>query len=776
VVDSATVKAIVYRARSWYRRSWREGIFLAAFVAAVAAVVLTLAAGATRTATAPDRYVDALPYRYDAQIDQESGAPQRDALAALPAASRVDMVTFVFGGLVRDGEESPIDTIVFAGEPGAFALGGLKGRLPNDDAPGEFVATQQFVDAAGITIGGRLTLLTISQQLSDRSGFDVDEPDGPTVPATLVGIVDPGSLALEDASSVAVFGSSLLEQGDIGVASGQAFVSLAPGATLTDLREQVEAIDDTDVFSVSPAQIVDPEVRVAVDAQTQGLTVLALIVAAAAIVVVTLMLSRQLRLVDEERSVLTATGFGHVQVSLDPVGRAVPVVLGGCVGAVGLAWAASGLFPVGFARKVEPGAGRRFDVLVHVGGALALAALVLALLWMLSLAQRSRAEDRQPGTVERLARAVPNAPLAMGLRVAFGRGRRTGSTTGSLVAVTLLASLVIAGLTFGASIARLLDEPARYGDNYDIGFGEGAETIPDPVRQQLETNPGIAGATLYGATIVTVGNRAIGIVGMEPVRGELVPAVIEGRLPSADDEVALGRHVARDLDVGVGDDIEVSVPSGVQQLHVTGIAIIPTIEESDQVGQVALLTADGLRRADPAETLSSALIKLAPDAPDDIAAQITGVPGQQAKRFDIPTGVQNLGRIRTTPFLVAAIVGALALLAIGQLVVVATRRRRRDFAVLRALGATPRWVGAAVHWHATVTAMLTVIIAIPVGMAAGRALFQPYAERIGARGDTAVPVLWIMGVGVVLIVAVNLVAAVPARGLRRPNPAVLSRE
>ena len=69
--------------------------------------------------------------------------------------------------------------------------------------------------------------------------------------------------------------------------------------------------------------------------------------------------------------------------------------------------------------------------------------------------------------------------------------------------------------------------------------------------------------------------------------------------------------------------------------------------------------------------------------------------------LDTPSEVVNLGRVRDVPFLVASIVGALAVLSLGHQMIVAVRRRRRDFAILRALGVAPRWLTSVVHWQAT---------------------------------------------------------------------------
>ena len=107
-----------YRARAWRRSHRLAAALLAVAVALTGGLVLALAAGAVRTASAPDRYTAAHPEQdFDLTIEQAAGAPRLDELRDLPALERVEMVTFVFGGLVADGGSEPLEAFVFAGSP-----------------------------------------------------------------------------------------------------------------------------------------------------------------------------------------------------------------------------------------------------------------------------------------------------------------------------------------------------------------------------------------------------------------------------------------------------------------------------------------------------------------------------------------------------------------------------------------------------------------------------------------------------------------------------------
>ena len=183
------------------------------------------------------------------------------------------MVTFVFGGLVADGGTAPLDAFVFAGS--TTAIGGEIRDGVEPSEPGEFAATPAFVEMTGAALGDRFTLLTISGEQAAELGFDVPEPDGPVLPATLVGIVEPFATELADATPVTVFPAALLDEGDIGVAASPAIADLAPGASEEDVRAQLNALEGGDTFSIESAAVVAEEVQVAVAAQAQAVGVLA---------------------------------------------------------------------------------------------------------------------------------------------------------------------------------------------------------------------------------------------------------------------------------------------------------------------------------------------------------------------------------------------------------------------------------------------------------------------------------------------------------------------
>jgi putative ABC transport system permease protein len=102
-----------------------------------------------------------------------------------------------------------------------------------------------------------------------------------------------------------------------------------------------------------------------------------------------------------------------------------------------------------------------------------------------------------------------------------------------------------------------------------------------------------------------------------------------------------------------------------------------------------------------------------------------------------PSDIENLDVVRDYPRLLAAFLVVLGILATVHGLVISTRRRRREMGVLRALGFSRRQVANAVSAHGTTIGIVAVVVGVPLGYAAGRAIWVSQAERIGLA--TAAP-------------------------------------
>jgi len=103
------------------------------------------------------------------------------------------------------------------------------------------------------------------------------------------------------------------------------------------------------------------------------------------------------------------------------------------------------------------------------------------------------------------------------------------------------------------------------------------------------------------------------------------------------------------------------------------------------------------------------------------------------------------------------------------------RRRRRDIALLKALGFSRRQVVVTVAVQSTIAVGLGAIIGIPVGILVGRTLWTVFADSIYAVPRIVVPTTNLLIIAAMALVLANVIAVLPARLAARTSPAILLR-
>jgi putative ABC transport system permease protein len=760
------------------RATWGSTLVLTAVVAVTCAIVTSFAAGAHRTATTPERYLDSVGFAFDDEvIQQEGGLSRVDELRTLPGVAAAESWTFMFAGvMLPDSDE--LGAIAFSGSPLALGSRVISGRLPDPDVVTEFAATPSFVELMGAEPGDSFRLATYTQEQGAAGEFGRLPPAGPTLEATLVGVID-GPQTIEDPSPMAVFPYDLVTANPIGVSQSHILVRRADGVDSAEFQRQLASLPNSSGLSVIPAEAISSEMLKAIDTQSRGMWLLALTTAIAAIAVLGQVITRQIRLSLSERQQLTAIGFTDRQMLIETVSRAsIPVVAGTLLAAV-LSLPFSGRFPTGIARELEPSVG---VLVMWKVLALSFIGLTIGILAWVSVAfvlARSQITRERPSTlIDGVARRAPNPAAGVGLRFAFTRARgERGSVRAALVAVLLTVGGLVGAITFGASVSRLIDEPARYGGNFDAAIGDnGGERIDPDLDADLRSDADVTSLVFYANSFGQVGSLTIPLGGMEAVRGPGTPPVVAGRLPVAEDELALGRSSADDLDVGVGDEIEVAGLTGTASFRVTGIAVIAGLGENEGVGEGGVVTMSGLARIDDNAQPTTAVVRFESGSQAIARYAATFSSAVSAEPYE-PTVIRNIDRVRSIPYVLAIVLGLLAVLTIAHAMLTSVRARQRDFAVLRALGADRTFVARAVHCQATAFAIVPWLVGAPLGFIAGRTLFVRYAQGIGALDGTVVPVLVVVLVLVGVVALANIVATLPAHRARRSRPAIaLQRE
>lgn len=611
---------------------------MAMLIAALVAVVLAFVAGARRTSSAPDRYT-ATDTRFDVAIFQTSDPYQRartGEIAALPEVAAVESMSFVFGRLSSPSVELPQDVTVFSGRIGGGRQRLVAGRLADPTNPHEFVATRGFVGATRARLGDAFHLDTLTQEQAQREGFDAATPEGASIEGVLVGVID-GPSNLDDPAPFAVFSPALLDQNpSIGVAVTLLSVALAPGSTIEGFRQRVETLPRPGEFDIQPNQVVSDSVRNAVGAQSQGLWLLALVAAVASAAVITQLLGRQVRHSPAERQQLQVLGLSRWGLFVESSARAALPAAAGALAGAGLSVVASGRFPTGFVRRLETAPGLRPDWWVAgIGVALSIAILMIitSAVVAVGIALDSKPRPVRPNrSIQAIGARVPSPTAATGIRFAFTRRDRDKvSVRASIVGLVLGIGCVFGVVLFAGSLDRLVDDRARWGNSFDAGFNNGATEAQPELVDALKQDADVAAVSLYASGRARADASLLALVGYERVRGNLVPEVLDGRLPEADDEIALGRLAARNLGVAIDGSVTVTGDESSREMRVTGIVVTPNVGFSDGVGQGGVVTLASLQSLLPSVGSGTVpVVRIRDGAPADTIerlSQETGVAG-----------------------------------------------------------------------------------------------------------------------------------------------------
>jgi hypothetical protein len=140
-----------------------------------------------------------------------------------------------------------------------------------------------------------------------------------------------------------------------------------------------------------------------------------------------------------------------------------------------------------------------------------------------------------------------------------------------------------------------------------------------------------------------------------------------------------------------------------------------------------------------------------------------------------PAEIENYRTIGATPTVLALTLAAGAMVALGFTLNTCVRRRRRDLAMLRALGFTSGQLQSVVAWQASVNGLVGVVAGVPIGILLGRWLWTLFARHIDAVPEPTVPILSIVIVALVTMVLVNVVAALPGRSASHTSTARVLR-
>jgi hypothetical protein len=371
----------------------------------------------------------------------------------------------------------------------------------------------------------------------------------------------------------------------------------------------------------------------------------------------------------------------------------------------------------------------------------------------------------------------------MGIRLALHRGAgRTAVPVRSAVASAAVGVAALsAAIVFAGSLSHLLASAALYGVTWDAVVSYDFATDLSPGVATVKHDPQVAAWTTgwTGGPLRAGRTEFDAIVLPVPGGASFVPAPVTGRLPRTGREIALGARTLRELHSRIGATIQVSLfNQRARPMTIVGTDVFPTMSDTLDLGIGAALTPGGMHYLLPAKFTipPSVFVRFRPGVEPqagrkDLATRLDRVGSFNVDGPATPTDLLNFGQVQDLPQALGIGLAAVALLTIAHLLMTSVRRRRRPFAILRALGFTSWQVRGTLCWQALTLAGIALVIGVPAGIACGRLCWQVFAHQLGISPLVAVPlaVLAVMAAG--WLAAAALIAALPGEAATRNRAA-----
>jgi ABC-type lipoprotein release transport system permease subunit len=781
---------------------------LVALTALVGGVVLAAAAAGRRTAAAFPSFLAA--HGFDAGVYTEEPWPSRVKLAEVSGATELVGLDSGQPSCRCPHPIDPTDFGVIYAPPGGRSLSKLvSGRWAAPSAPDQVVASFTLQQDYGLRLGSVVRVPFYSSQQTSAFNNAVGAPpapDGPVVAFHVVGFEAteyefPAGLAPSyDLYATPAFARSVLPRTAFGYVYA---VRLRRGAAdLARFDAQVRALG----ASASGEDLLATSVEASVHPQAVGWWALAALATLVGVAVLGQALARQSMVESEDYPTMAALGADRRQLLIVGLVQALVVAVLGAGGAVVVATALSPIAPLGEARIAETYTGVNFDAVVLLPGALATVAVVFALgirpafRASRALPSDDRAPPPRPSVLVGHLAALGAPPSALiGVRNAFERrSGQANAPVGPALLGTVFAVVALCGTAvFGASLSHLTATPRLFGDAFQVNFTDpdGSGALPG-LLMHLEHDPAVSGITEGLAVQVAVDKVAVGAIAGSPVRGRFLLSVVDGRLPDEPGEIGLGASTMRRAGAHLGSTVQLSVPvpsGGARTVpfRVVSQVSFPVLGGAVSLGTGAALTIAGYETAAcPAGPGRAGCVRALLSGPADGGFLVSVVPGRQGQAAVdyylaayrsiaalpvTPTSLVNFGEAVNFPLIFGGMLALSGAATLVHLLVVSVSRRRREMGLLKALGFVNGQIAATVAWQATAVALVGVVIGLPLGTALGRAVWDAFADNLGAVPVPVVPSWLLAAIVLGIFIAANLLAVAPALAARRSRPQQLLR-
>jgi hypothetical protein len=660
----------------------------------------------------------------------------------------------------------------------------VSGRALNPAAADEVLVDENFTQEA--PLGSTFVFQPYGPSQTDTTG----QPTGPKVTMHVVGVArDLQEFLFVTSGQVLVSPGFIAKYGDEILRLQNADVTLRHGTSdIRVLRRDADAfLGGAPVLDLhADSRRIDTTLAV----ERTALLLLAGAVALAGGILVSQALGRSASVIGDDARTLRAFGMTRVDLGLATgLSHLVTAVTAGA-SAFAVAVGLSSRYPVGLGRRIYPDVGTHVDWSVL---GLGVTVTVLGVLVAAFLLGR-RAEPRD----DRLGWILPSpllgafrrqAPLSVGLgaSMAFepGRGRSRVPVVPALLGAVIAVVGVTATLSIDHDITNALNHPQLAGVTWDAGVtpAPGAQTgrnVTAQLAAKIKASSGRgASEAVVDRDVLAVDNQGVPTFAIRPMRSEPVTpitfTVVAGRAPVRIGEAAIGPATAKDLHLHVGDSVTVGPARA--RVRLVGRALFPTDVHAEFDEGLWLSPAQFDAVVPPMPPAGSqtdgrvVAVRFAPGT--EVAGAIghltseLGPLAQDVSAPSAPDELINLRNVRVLPDVLAGFLGLMGVAALSFVLFSSARRRRRDFAILRAMGMSRRSARLTLNAQGTSIGLFGVAIGIPLGLVVGRFGWRLIAEHVPLENVTSLAVLGVLLIVPITIVLTNVLALWPGKLVAR---------
>ncbi len=828
-MNSRAFSVSAYRFRATLRHRWTSYVSLVLFIALLGGAAMGTIAGARNTESSFTRliaehnssqlFVPIQVYNPQAGFDSGYSAAAIEKVRRLPhvidVESMVGLNAFPLGthGQMVPGDNgfSPngsVDGLEF--DQDRLIL--TQGRMPNPDVVDQFVADEGTVRDFGWHLDQMVTFDYYTNKASVASA-----DTGPKVAGhfkvRLVGIgaIQVGNLVQDQVDNldlqITLFTPALTRK----------YLACCAADTIVGIQLKDGNRYDAQVTNAyqhlfpkigAPAQnepSVESRVAGSIRPEALALGIFGLVIALAALAIASQLIARIIRRIANEARILRAMGANPRTTFMDGLLGAATAIVIGSVLAVGVAIAVSPLAPIG---PIRPYLGAHVSAdWTVLGLGFAFFAVSLGVVTSLlafraqphhAIRRATRTSRSNTGPTRWAGNSgLPVAAVTgVGFALETGGGRRAVPMRSAILGAAIALIIVGATTTFATSLRTLVSSPQLYGWNWSAALngGGGVGDIPTAIYKPLAADTDIsATSNAYFANLLIDG-LSVPVMGEDPGT-TIQPPILSGHDLQTAGQIVLGTSTLTTLHKSIGDTVIVT-SKGTKRttLRIVGTATLPAYGQAGQVhlemgvGAVLNYTLIPLFKRDIYDLPPGPNAILVRYRPGVTAAQGKksilhaievaggGSPaGNPLDQVERPAQIVDYRSLGSTPIELGAILCGGALVALGLTLLASVRRRRRDIALLKALGFSRRQVIVTVAVQSTIAVGLGVLIGLPVGILVGRTLWDVFANSIHAVPRVVIPTSTLLIIAAVALVLANVIAALPARLAAKTSPAILLR-